>query len=72
MPPAERPEEEEEETLVGVRAGPLDLLADDLVAVTLVIAEEVVTGLDDVEVRVIVFGCGVPSLVEEVSTILVT
>ncbi len=72
LPPGERPEEVEEEALGVARAAPLDLLADDLVAVTLVIAEEVVTGLDDVEVRVIVFACGVPSLVEEVSTILVT
>ena len=51
---------------------PLDLLADDLVAVALDVAEGVVTEPDDVEVRVMVFGCGVPSLVEDVSTILVT
>ena len=73
LPPAERPEELEEEVAPAVaRAAPLDLLADDLVAVTLVVAEGVVSGLDDVEVSVIVFGCGVPSLVEDVSTILVT
>lgn len=62
---------EVEEPAVAMGA-PLDLLADDLVAVTPVIAEGVVTGVDDVEVRVIVLGCGVPSLVEDVSTILVT
>ena len=62
-------EEEAPEFAIAV---PLDLLADDLVVVSLVIAEGVVTGLDDVDVKVIVFGCGVPSLVEDVSTILVT
>lgn len=72
LPPAERPEGVEEEAPGVARAAPLDLLADDLVVVTLLIAEGVVIELDDVEVRVIVFGSGVPSLVEDVSTILVT
>lgn len=72
LPPAERPEDVEEEAAAVARAAPLDLLADDLVAVTPVAAKEVVIGLDDVEVKVIVFGCGVPSLIEDVSTILVT
>ena len=62
---------EEEAPAVAI-AAPLDLLADDLVEVTLVTATGVVIGLDDVEVRVIVFGCADPSLVEDVSTILVT
>ena len=72
LPPGERPEEFEEEALGFVRAAPDDLLADDLVEVVLVTADAVVIGLDDVEVRVMVFGCGDPSLVEEVSIILVT
>lgn len=73
LPPAERPPEEvEEEAAAVAMAAPLDLLADDFVAVTLDVAEGVGTEPDDVEVRVIVFGCGVPSLVEDVSTILVT
>ena len=62
---------EEEAPAVAI-AAPLDLLADDLVVVTLVTATGVVTALDDVEVRVIVLGCADPSLVEDVSTILVT
>ena len=62
----------DEEALAVAIEAPLDLLAADLVVVSLVVAEGVVTGLDDVEVKVIVFGCGVPSLVEDVSTILVT
>lgn len=72
LPPAERPEEVEEEAPAVAIAAPLDLLADDLVVVTLVTATGVVTALDDVEVRVIVLGCADPSLVEDVSTILVT
>ena len=67
-----RPEVVEEEAPAVAIAAPLDLLAADLVVVSLVVAEGVVTGLEDVEVKVIVFGCGVPSLVEDVSTILVT
>ena len=62
---------EEEPAGVAI-AAPLDLLADDLVVVSLVVVKGVVTELDDVEVKVIVFGCGVPSLLEDVSTILVT
>ena len=72
LPPAERPEDVEGEGLAVAAAAPLDLLADDLVVVTLVTATGVVVGLDDVDVKVIVFGCGVPSLVGDVSTILVT
>ena len=72
LPGAERPEEVEGDALPVERAAPLDLLANDLVEVTLVTANGVVIASDDVEVRVIVFGCGVPLLVEEVSTILVT
>ena len=62
----------EEEAPAVARAAPLDLLADDLDVVTPAIAEGVVVEPDDVEVKVIVFGWGVPSLVEDVSTILVT
>ena len=63
----------DEEAPAVARAAPLDLLAADLVAVTLVVAEGVVIGLDDVEVRVMVNCCAVPSpLDEDVSTILVT
>lgn len=70
LPPGDRPEEVEEEAPAVAAAA--WLLADDLVVVTLVTAEGVVTALDDVEVKVIVFGCGVPSLDVDVSTILVT
>ena len=72
LPPAERPEEVDEEAPEVARAAPLDLLADDLVAVVLVVTEGVVAGLDDVEVRVIVVGCVESLLTEVVSTILVT
>lgn len=73
LPPAERPEEVEGEGLGVAASAPLDdLLGDDLVALVLVSVAEVATELDDVEVRVMVFGCGVPSLVEDVSVILVT
>lgn len=72
MPPGVRLEEVEEEALAVAAVAWLDLLADDLVEVTLVTAEGVVTALDDVEVIIIVFGCGVPSLDVDVSTILVT
>lgn len=70
--PAERPEDAEGWPLGVVKRDPLVLLADDLVEVTLVVGEEVGTDLDDVEVWVIVIGCNVPSLVEDVKTILVT
>ena len=72
LPPAERPEELEDEVEPVAIAAPLDVLVDDLVAVTLVVAEGVVTGLEDVEVRVTVVGCGVPLLDEVSSVILVT
>ena len=73
LPPADRPEELEEDAPAVSSAAPLDLLAADLVPITLVVAEGVVIELDDVEVSVIVFICGVPSLLDEaVSTILVT
>ena len=72
LPPAERLEELEEAALAVEIAAPLDLLADGLVEVTLVTATGVVVELDDVEVRVMVDGCGVPSLEGDVSTILVT
>lgn len=72
LPPGVRLEEVEEEALAVAAVAWLDLLADDLVEVTLVTAEGVVTALDDVEVIIIVFGCGVPSLDVDVSTILVT
>ena len=70
--PGERPEELEEEAAAVAAAAPLDLLADDLVEVTLVTATGVVVELDDVDVSVIVDGCGVPPLEVDVSTILVT
>ena len=70
--PGERPEELEEEAGAVAAAAPLDLLADDLVEVTLVTATGVVVELDDVDVNVIVDGCGVPPLEVDVSTILVT
>ena len=72
LPPGERPEELEEESLAAATAVALDLLADGLVEVTLVTATGVVVELDDVDVSVIVDGCGVPSLEVDVSTILVT
>ena len=73
LPPGERPEELEEEVPAAAAiAVPLDLLADDLFEVTLVTATGVVVELDDVDVSVIVDGCGVPSLEVDVSTILVT
>ena len=72
FPPAVRPEEDEEEEEAVVRAAPLDLLADDFVSVELVVATGATNEVEDVEVRVIVFGCGVPPSLEDVSTILVT
>ncbi len=70
--PAERPDEGVGEAEEVAAAAPLDLLDDEPGEVTLVPTKAVVAGLDDVEVRVIVLGCGVPLLVEDVSTILVT
>ena len=73
LPPAERPEElEEDEPAAVATAAPLDVLVDDFVAITLVVAEGVVAELDVVEVRVMVVACGVPLLVEDRSVILVT
>ena len=72
LPPGVRPEEVEEEAPGIAGAAALDLLADDLVEVSLITAGGVVTALDDVDVKVMVFGCGVPSLDVDVSTILVT
>ena len=72
LPPGERPEELEEPVAVAIAVPLDDLLADDLVEVTPVTATGAVVELDEVEVRVIVDGCGVPSLEGDVSTILVT